>query len=222
MEHLDGSFSARLDDGTYHGMDIPYEIQRARALLKKQALPAAPAQRNTQIRKLSLSGSLADGVLGSDDLSALLPGLRLSGKGGVNLIERSLDYDLLAEVLKGDSTASGDDLQDLVDVAIPLSIKGPVSSPSVGVDLENLVTRTVRETVEKKARDLLLDKLGGGKTAEPAAQKPATEAPTADPSAAKPQKDASETSEPQEEASPRDLLKRGLQDLLRGSTKPEN
>jgi AsmA protein len=222
LENLDGSFAARLNDGTYHGMDIQYEIQRARALLKKQPPPPAPERKDTEIRKLSVSGSLADGVLGSDDLSALLPGLRVSGKGGVNLINQSLDYRLLAEVLKGDAAASGNGLEDLVDVAIPLSIQGPLSSPSVGVDLKDLLTRSVRDTVEKKARSLLLEKLGGGKSAEPTQQQPAEAETPTQPSSATPAQPPADESESAEEVSPRDLLKRGLLDLLGPPPKEAN
>ena len=83
-------------------------------------------------------------------------------------------------------------------------------APKVGVDLQGLLTRAVRDKVEKRARDLLLKKLGGseapvsdagaGAAIDTASEKPA---------------DPPQPAEPTEKESTKDLFKRGLRDLLK-------
>ncbi len=206
LEVLNGNFALQLVDGLYRGMDIQHEIRSARSLLKKEPPPTEPDTKETPIRSLSLSGKLAEGILGSDDLTADLPSLRLTGKGGLNLIKQTLDYRLNALVLRDTTDADAASLKDLVDLKIPLTIEGPMMAPKVGVDMKGLLTEAVRGKVEKRARDLLLKKLG--EPEEPASSTGAeTEAAVDD--------DAQSPAEATEKESTKDLFKRGLRDLLK-------
>ena len=188
LKALTGNVAMNLSDGVYRGMDIGYEVQRAQALLRKEAAPQTPSKMETPIRALSFAGQIANGVLGSDQLTAEIPFLRLAGKGGINLIELALDYQLNAQVLKKDDTTTGNNLADLVNATIPLTIKGPLASPKVSVDMKNLVTNAVRDTVQERAREAVLKRLGGGspqtsppvQPSAPAATAPATATPAAD------------------------------------------
>jgi AsmA protein len=211
LEVLNGDFSLQLANGLYRGMDIQHEIRRARSLLKKQPPPTDPDTRETPIRSLSISGKLAEGILGSDDLAADLPGLRLTGKGGLNILKQTLDYRLNALVLRDKGTTEAAGLADLVDASIPLTIGGPMMAPKVGVDLQGLVTRAVRDTVETRARSLLQEKLGGA-AAESTA--PDGAAPKTEVGAPKPAETA-EPEKPADKESTKDLFKRGLRDLLK-------
>ena len=210
LEVFDGNFSLQLADGLYRGMDIQHEIRSARSLLKKEPPPTEPDTKETPIRSLSLSGTLAEGILGSDDLAADLPSLRLTGKGGLNLLKQTLDYRLNALVLRDKTDADAAGMADLVDLTVPLTIEGPMMAPKVGVDLQGLLTRAVRDKVEKRARDLLLKKLGGSEAPVPDAGAGAAIEPGAEEPAEPPQ-----PAEPTEQESTKDLFKRGLRDLLK-------
>ncbi|MCB1684546.1 MAG: AsmA family protein, partial [Pseudomonadales bacterium] len=237
LKALTGNVSMSLSDGVYRGMDLVYEVQRAQSLLRQTPLPAVPEQKVTAIRALSFAGRMVDGVLGTDQLSAEIPYLRLAGKGGVNLVDLALDYQLNAQVQRGTDTTAASSLNELVNTTIPLTIKGPMASPRVGVDLKNLVSTTVRDTVQERARHALLKRLGGTKeTAEPTttvAGERAQQA-TASDSAGEPEEehdgDQAGTSTPESGSAPapaqpvpaesrpastKDLLKRGLKDLLK-------
>jgi AsmA protein len=233
LKQLTGNVAFNLSDGVYHGMDIAYEIENAQSLLKRTAAPERPNRRETPIRALSFKGSMADGVLGSDNLSAEIPFLKLAGKGGVNLIERTLDYHLDAQVLKSADNAPDSGLKGLAGSIIPLTIKGPMADPKVGVDLKGLVVETVKE----RATNALLKHLGvdteapatGAGGAESAASTPApspaadvttdqtpTEAPQAPAAAETPSEaQAAEPEKPAEPPSTRDLLEQGLRGLLK-------
>jgi AsmA protein len=210
LKALTGNVAMSLSDGVYRGMDVGYEVQRALALVRKEAAPSAPAKMETPIRALSFAGQMANGVLGTDQLSAEIPFFRLAGKGGINLLELALDYQLNAQVLKKDDTTAGQNLADLVNATIPLTISGPLASPRVGVDMKNMVTNTIRDTLQDRAREALLKSLGGATTESP----PATQ--TTDGPAGSAPEESTPAAEPEEPKadSAKDLLKRGLRDLL--------
>lgn len=227
LKALGGDFSFNLGDGVYHGMDIVYEIQNAQALVKRAAAPDLPNRMETPIRTLSFTGRMVDGVLGSDDLKAEIPYLSLGGKGGVNLVERTLNYQLNAQVLKTADSAPGSQLQSLVGSVIPLTIKGPMSKPKVGVDLQGLIFENVKE----QARNALLKKLGAGPaentpsaatttTGSDSNASAATQSSAAEPDSgtAAPEQPAAEPVEENKEPEkikPEDLLKQGLRDLFK-------
>jgi len=201
LRGLAGNASFDLTDGAYRGKDLLYEVQRARALFNKEPVPQAPENPTTPIRALNMSGTVADGVLQTNEFIAETTGLRLLGDGGINLVDLALDYQLNAQVLQ--AAASAARLGDLTNATIPLTIRGPLSGPRVGVDFQGLVTGAVRDAVQRKAREKLLDKLGG--TREETDDKADDAAPP----------DGTEgAAEPSPEPSPRDLLRQGLRGLL--------
>jgi len=129
----------------------------------------------------------------------------------LNLLKQTLDYRLNALVLRDTADADAASMEDLVDLKIPLTIEGPMMAPKVGVDMKGLLTGAVRDKVEKRARDLLLKKLGG--STDPAASTGA-ETEAAD--------DAQRPAEATEKESTKDLFKRGLRDLLKQQKPAEN
>jgi len=238
LKALTGNLDFSLSDGIYHGMDIAYEIENAQSLLKRSAAPERPNRKETPIRALSFSGRMADGVLGSDNLNAEVPYLKLGGKGGVNLVERTLDYQLSAQVLRSADNTTDSGLKGLGGSTIPLSISGPMADPRVRVNLQGLVAETVKE----KARDALLKRLGVDQSApataagstgagEPSQITPAatgTEEPTTSslasdaPAEASPTAEQAPETQPPSQPSTRDLLEQGLRGLLkRADKKPD-
>jgi AsmA protein len=216
LRGLAGDVSFNLSDGVYRGIDVVYELKRARALLKKEAAPEEPASKETAIRALKASGHMANGVLQTRELTAETSALRLLGQGGINLVELALDYQLNAEVLQ--AAASAAKLGDLANATIPLSIRGPLNAPKVAVDLKGLITNTLRDTAQQRARDALLKRLGeddetpAGDAAQGGAGRTEEAA----------EKSTDQGEEPAEKPSTKDLLKRGLRDLLKPPPKPSD
>ena len=209
LKALTGNIDFNLSDGVYHGMDIAYEIENAQSLLKRTAAPDRPNRKETPIRALSFAGSIVEGVLGSDSLNAEIPYLKLGGKGGVNLLERTIDYQLNAQVLKTADTATGTTLKGLGGSTIPLTISGPMADPKVRVNMQGLIVETVRET----ARDALLKRLGLDHEPEATGEL----ATDASPEQAVPTETPAEpdTAEEAKPPSARELLEEGLRGLLK-------
>lgn len=167
---LDGTMSFQLNDGSYEGTDIWYELRRARALLKGSEPPKPELPPRTKFSTVSATGVVRDGVMRNDDLFAELPYMQLSGSGDVDLVSATVDYDLTARVLERPESltnATAEELDEFTEAVIPLKITGSLSSPSVKPDVEKLL----RQRVEEEIKDRLFDKLlGGGKKAPEEAQ----------------------------------------------------
>jgi AsmA protein len=161
MKTLYGTVDFKVADGALEGADLWYEIRRARAVLKQQAIPARDAgPPRTPFSALTGTGTMNDGVLKNNDLNVAMQYLKVTGQGAVDLPRSSLDYRLVANVLKiPREGADASQMQDLVDAQIPVKVSGSLSDPKVRPDLENYLKGEVKKKVEEKIKDKLGDKL---------------------------------------------------------------
>jgi len=161
MKTLDGTVDFNVADGALEGADLWYEIRRARAVLKQQAIPARDAgPPRTPFSALTGTGTMNDGVLKNNDLNVAMQYLKVTGQGAVDLPRSSLDYRLVANVLKiPREGADATQMQDMVDAQIPVKVSGSLSDPKVQPDLENYLKGEVKKKVEEKLKDKLGDKL---------------------------------------------------------------
>jgi AsmA protein len=161
MKTLAGAVDFNVADGALEGADLWYEIRRARAVLKQQAIPERPSgPPRTPFSALTGTGAMKDGVLTNDDLNVAMQYLKVTGQGKVDLPRNSLDYRLVAAVLKiPREGADPSQLQDMVDAQIPVKVTGSLSDPKVRPDLEGYLKGEAKKEVEKKIKDKLGDKL---------------------------------------------------------------
>jgi AsmA protein len=192
LRSLAGNVAVSLADGAYLGTDLWHEIRKARALIRGDAPPPAPVSPKTKLNSMEVAGNIADGVLRTERLLAEIPFIRLDGAGALNLVDRTMDYRLQAQVFETPTFEDGTTIRDLKGLTIPLTLSGAMDKPKVSVDLKNMATGVATQ----KLRERLLEKLGGD---EPAPSEGEQAAPA----------------EPPKEEKPRDILKRGLRDLLK-------
>jgi AsmA protein len=166
---LEGAIDFKVADGALEGTDLWYEIRRARAVIKQQPIPERTGTPRTPFSALQGTGSVKSGVLTNNDLDVSTQYLKVGGQGSVDLPKNTLDYRLLATVLKfpreGAVAATANE-QDLVDAEIPVKISGTLSDPKVRPDLEGYLKGMAkqrlnqeRDKVEQKVKDKLQDKL---------------------------------------------------------------
>ncbi len=170
LRTLAGTVAFDVQDGALEGVDLWYEIRRARALLKRQAIPERGGAARTPFTALSASGTMDKGVLASDDLSATTAYLKVRGRGTIDLAAATLDYRLEAEVPRSINALDRDagDAADLAGLVIPVRVTGALADPKVRPDLEGLAKAEVKRQVEKKKEEVkekvkeqLRDKLKG-------------------------------------------------------------
>jgi len=143
---LQGNMSFELLDGAWEGTDVWYELRRARALLKKEEAPEPTLPARTPFSSVTVSGPVTDGIFRSDNLLAELPFMQLAGKGTVDLPAAEIDYNMAVRVLERPEfvqDATAEELGDFTKMVIPLTITGPLDSPSIKPDLEKMLKKTV-------------------------------------------------------------------------------
>ena len=163
---LDGSLSVELLDGAWEGTDVWYELRKARALIRGEPAPKAPATPRTQFSSMVASGKVTDGVMQNDDFFAQLPFMQLSGKGSVNFVEATVDYTATGRFLEKPefiTAVSEEELDDFTKAVIPFRITGPLADPDIKPDVEEML----KDRAEKEAKKAIADKLFGDDDKEP-------------------------------------------------------
>ena len=163
LRTLSGNVSFDVQNGAFEGVDLWYEIRRARALLRRQMPPARTGPERTPFTALHATGKVDGGVLSNDDLSVAMAYLKVSGRGTVDLAAGTLDYRLEAEVPRAIDQFDKEvgDAADLAGYTIPVRVSGPLSDPKVRPDLEGLAKSAIKQKVEEKLKETLKDKLKG-------------------------------------------------------------
>ena len=188
---LDGKLSFALADGAYEGVDIWYQLRRARALFRKEAPPEPSLPPRTAFSDVSATGTVTDGVMRNEDFVADLPFMRLTGKGSVDLVAGTIDYALTGNVYdrpEGIGQTAQGEVADLAKAVIPLKVTGTLVEPKIGIDVDDMV----KERAKDELRERLLEKLDDGEETTGEGE--------------------TEEKDPEEEA--KDLLKDKLRDLL--------
>ena len=159
---LNGNMSFTLKDGAWEGTDVWYELRSARAKLRNETPPNPVLPARTPFTEVRATGKVTDGILRNDDFFAELPFMQLNGRGSVNLPAATVDYSLSGRVFDRPEyvkEVTAEELADLTKVRIPIRITGPLASPRIGVDLDELLKEAVKEEIEEKLTDELKDKL---------------------------------------------------------------
>ena len=163
LRTLNGSLEFHVDNGAFEGTDLWYEIRRARALLKQEAIPARTGPEHTAFTALSATGRITNGVVANEDLLAALQYLQVKGHGTADIAAGTIDYHLDATVLKIPETA-GDaaSVGDMTGFTVPVVLAGTFAAPKVRPDVTALVKARVQKEIDKKKDELkqqLQDKL---------------------------------------------------------------
>jgi len=121
---LNGNFSSAFTDGSINGVNIGYQIRRAKAALTGKSLPDEEGSVKTDFSSLSMSGTFTNGVMNSNDLDMRSPLLRLGGAGLVDLPGENVDYTLTTLITGSAQGQGGADLESLKGVKLEVPIRG--------------------------------------------------------------------------------------------------
>ena len=163
LRSLAGKIDVNVREGAINGIDLWYELRRARALLRQEAIPPRTGPERTPFNTFSGSGNLIRGVLRNDDLSIETDYLKAHGKGTLDLGTKAVDYRIVASVYNLPPQGAGSEMKDVKAADLPLLITGNLASLKVRPDLEGLAKAQVRQEVQRKVQeksDELKKKLG--------------------------------------------------------------
>ena len=150
--NLNGQFSSDFTDGAINGINIGYQLRRAKAFFSRAEEPVEDGLAKTDFSALHLSALINNGVVQSDDLDIRAPALRISGAGNVNLPGETVDYILKPRVVGSVEGQTGGDLEDLKGVSLSVPIRGTFDELSE--DLSGTVFAAMRDDFTGQAEDL--------------------------------------------------------------------
>ena len=162
MKTLNGRVTANLTGGAVEGVDLWFEIDRAKSLLQKQGLPNGQSSGHTKFNAFQASADITNGVAKTTDLNIASQNLRVTGQGTTNLVTSAVDYQVKATVYKEAPTATAANTNVLVDV--PLNVTGTIAKLNVRPDLEAMARSRAQQELDKHKGELqqkLMDKLKG-------------------------------------------------------------
>ncbi len=120
---LDGNLAIDFRDGAINGINIPYEIRKAKAKFSGKTIEADVSEQKTDFSRFSVSTKLKDGIASSSDLDIKAPYLRFSGEGQVDWLNEDIDYTLRTLISGTDQGQGGADLRELDGVKLKFPIK---------------------------------------------------------------------------------------------------
>jgi AsmA protein len=139
MQTLNGHFDANLAGGALEGVDLGYQIGVAEALINHQAPPVRSNPPRTKFDAFKMSAEITNGVAKTSDLTISSPALRVTGQGSANLVNKGINFQMLASVL----SAPGASIAD-----IPLKITGTYVDPTVTPDVEELAKGQLKQKIQ--------------------------------------------------------------------------
>jgi AsmA protein len=139
MQTLSGHFDANLVNGALEGVDLGYVIGQAQALLNHGTAPAESRPPRTKFDAFKLTAEIINGVAKPTDLTISSPVLKLTGQGSASLVNRGIDFQMMASVLKAPGTSVAD---------IPVKVSGTYLDPSFKPDVEALAKGALKDKIQ--------------------------------------------------------------------------
>lgn len=152
---LAGTAEFAFRDGAIKGFNVARLVREAKAALKGGGAARGGEQEDPETDFTELTGTLVagDGWIRNEDLRGLSPYLRLSGRGGADLVGERVDYRLVARIV--DSPAGqGADLADLRGLDVPVRVTGSWDSPSIRLDGDFLKERLGDRLLQELGKEL--------------------------------------------------------------------
>ncbi|HEX7235314.1 MAG TPA: AsmA family protein, partial [Gammaproteobacteria bacterium] len=151
---LDGDVSFSVTKGSLEGIDLWFELRRARARLDGDTLPErGDAPRRTTFSSLSATGVVEDALLTNRDLNGTLDFMTVDGSGTVNLLDDKINFDLKAAMVDGPKLQSDPAMVKYAGKTLPLKVTGTIDAPSVLPDFSAIVRQQVTQEAEDKVNE---------------------------------------------------------------------
>jgi len=148
---LNGGFNTAFNDGSVNGINLGYQIRRAKAALTGKKLEEDAEQVKTDFSSLSVSGTFTDGVMTSDDLDMRSPLLRVDGAGTVDLPGEQVDYTLNTLITGSAQGQGGKDLESLKGVKLAIPIRG--SFDELAEDFAGVILQGMKDNISGNLKD---------------------------------------------------------------------
>ncbi|MBV1774997.1 AsmA family protein [Burkholderiaceae bacterium DAT-1] len=145
---LAGNATFKLSHGTFTGFDITDFLRGVSLNLAKLTGEPIKADvgRRTKFSELNAAFNIKDGIANTTNLRMTAPLLTVDGSGQLDLAKGEVDYLLNVSPAGGSGVAKLDALKGTL---IPISFRGALASPSIGVDTTAIKAKLAAPTTKK-------------------------------------------------------------------------
>jgi len=147
-KNLTGAVNINFADGALYGINIPAKLRTAKAALAGEAAPVGEEEK-TDFSELSATFNVGQGVAKTDNIKMLSPFIRVDGRGQAHLVDETLDFNLITELVSTAKGQGGKESDDLEGVEIPLKITGSWSDPKFKLAVEEVLQQRLEEEKQK-------------------------------------------------------------------------
>jgi len=154
---LNGTTSLAFKDGAINGFNIAQSLRKAKAKLSGQTFSETESAR-TDFTALTVSATIKNGVVASNDLDLRSPLLRVAGSGKANLVSNQLDYTAKIKITGSTTGQGGKAANDLSGLNIPIRAHGPFDDVGIEVLLAQALTGGKLDAAKAKAQQALAEK----------------------------------------------------------------
>ena len=209
-----GSVSYRLSDGDIVGIDVFEIMQKSLSLLNKTDAVKSNAELKTAFGLMEIQADIKQGVLKTNTLKLTSPYFDLKGQVEIDLDLQTIKGTIQPMLTNIPEGVLDENFQKLINVRIPVSLKGSLLAPDVSIDVAKLILATQKDKIDQKKEELkndLFNKLLGNDKEKDQQQDKSANAP--ENAAANQAEQPPEMTEKQRKRAEKDKLKR---DLLEG------
>jgi AsmA protein len=147
ISNLKGEGRFNLDQGSVKGINLSYWIAFGKALIKHETIPKNSGSTETPFDSFIGSFNINQGIVSNNDLIIRSGRLRVNGKGGLDLPQQQINYELQAQPILADGSPDG--------IAIPIKISGPLQNITISPVISQLSIDFVKEKLKGKLGDTL-------------------------------------------------------------------
>lgn len=138
LNSLGGYGNVSIVSGSCYGVDIPYEVRRAHAILNHKEMPQESKSPHTEFDKLTSSFKITNALLRTNDFLIQASDYKVTGDGSANLASEQLDLRLNAY-----STHDG-------NFFVPIKISGYFDNLTIRPDVVVMVGQVVKKEIKKQ------------------------------------------------------------------------
>ncbi len=154
-----GTMGFTMRDGAIEGFDLGRALCSAYNTTQSLPKPPEPDVERTRYTLLRGTADVSDGVATSPDLLARTPFMDVTGRGGIDLVEQALDYELEAELTAPIDIPRCESMDRLVGDSIPLTLRGTMTNPRILPDFGEILRRRVQDELRDRATESLEDRV---------------------------------------------------------------
>lgn len=162
---LTGDIGLSVIDGAIEGIDVAETIGAIRSVMGEKVEPPVESskEKRTEFSEFLVTGVFDKGLLTSDDLLLQSPLLVATGSGNINLVNETVDYVLMPELVDDPGVEGSDKLSG---IPIPIKITGSFNAPEFTLDIISGLSDSQNAQLNRKKEELatrLFEKVFGGK-----------------------------------------------------------